>query len=181
VKWDLSAHAGAQARLEIVDGDDGGSFSWIGVTRIDPAVITVENFNNSANYDKALSFLADYLKVLAPANLREQSKPFLPAGPALPPREISESDRKTLDELVTGRIANFDSKNADAEKGKVVFKTHCAACHQIEGEGGLIGPQLTGIGFRGADRLAEDILDPNRKAGAIIHVVDARRFWSNNS
>ena len=171
VKWDLSAHVGAQARLEIVDGDDGGSFAWLGITRIDPAVISVKSFNKSANYDKALSFLADYLKVVAPADLREQLKPFLPAGPAPPPREIFESDRKILDELITGRIANFDSKNADSEKGKVVFKTHCAACHQIEGEGGLIGPQLTGIGSRGADRLAEDILDPNRNVDANFRIT----------
>jgi putative heme-binding domain-containing protein len=32
----------------------------------------------------------------------------------------------------------------------------------LKGKGGLVGPQLTGIGNRGAERLCEDILDPNR-------------------
>lgn len=35
-------------------------------------------------------------------------------------------------------------------------------CHQLDGKGGLVGPQLTGIGNRGVERLCEDILDPNR-------------------
>jgi putative heme-binding domain-containing protein len=32
----------------------------------------------------------------------------------------------------------------------------------VEKQGGLVGPQLDGIGNRGAERLSEDILDPNR-------------------
>jgi putative heme-binding domain-containing protein len=35
-------------------------------------------------------------------------------------------------------------------------------CHQVGGQGGLVGPQLDGIGARGVERLCEDILDPNR-------------------
>ena len=47
-------------------------------------------------------------------------------------------------------------------KGQAIFNTHCVSCHQVGGEGGLVGPQLDGIGTRGAERLCEDILDPNR-------------------
>ena len=39
---------------------------------------------------------------------------------------------------------------------------NCAACHQIDGKGGQVGPQLAGLSKRGVDRLVEDILDPNR-------------------
>jgi putative heme-binding domain-containing protein len=35
-------------------------------------------------------------------------------------------------------------------------------CHQLDKVGALVGPQLDGVGNRGADRLIEDILDPNR-------------------
>ena len=38
----------------------------------------------------------------------------------------------------------------------------CALPISIEGKGGVLGPQLDGIGGRGPDRLLEDILDPNR-------------------
>ncbi len=39
---------------------------------------------------------------------------------------------------------------------------YCAACHKKGDLGTLVGPQLDGISSRGAARLIEDILDPNR-------------------
>ena len=36
------------------------------------------------------------------------------------------------------------------------------ACHQVDGRGGAVGPQLAGLAKRGIDRLVEDVLDPNR-------------------
>jgi putative heme-binding domain-containing protein len=48
------------------------------------------------------------------------------------------------------------------ERGAGVFARNCAICHALEGQGGVLGPQLDGVGARGADRLLEDILDPNR-------------------
>src|SRR5262249_28281121 len=50
----------------------------------------------------------------------------------------------------------------DAKLGAAIFKTNCANCHQLGGEGAKVGPQLDGIGVRGLDRLLEDILDPSR-------------------
>ena len=47
---------------------------------------------------------------------------------------------------------------------------HCSTCHQIAGTGGLVGPQLDGIGNRGAERLCEDILDPNRNVDTHFQV-----------
>jgi len=42
------------------------------------------------------------------------------------------------------------------------FTKNCAICHQIDGKGAIVGPQLKGISKRGVDRVIEDILDPNR-------------------
>ncbi|WP_437185573.1 PVC-type heme-binding CxxCH protein [Planctomicrobium sp. SH668] len=53
-------------------------------------------------------------------------------------------------------------QNRSAEQGMKVFEARCAACHQVRGIGKVIGPQLDGVGNRGAERLFEDILDPNR-------------------
>jgi putative heme-binding domain-containing protein len=52
--------------------------------------------------------------------------------------------------------------SGDPKQGQVLFKIACAACHQVGGQGNIVGPQLDGIGGRGAERLIEDILDPNR-------------------
>jgi putative heme-binding domain-containing protein len=67
-----------------------------------------------------------------------------------------------IDRLIAARAAAFSPAKADASRGADVFARNCAVCHTIEGKGGLLGPQLDGIGGRGPDRLLEDILDPNR-------------------
>ena len=74
----------------------------------------------------------------------------------LPPADAAR------DQLIAGRRAAYNSSKASAAEGERVFQRACAACHQIDGQGGLVGPQLTGIGNRGLERLCEDILDPNR-------------------
>jgi putative heme-binding domain-containing protein len=70
-------------------------------------------------------------------------------------------DQRTR-ELVNQRLVKFSSSGASSEKGAALFKTHCSACHKIGEVGQKVGPQLDGIGQRGAERLLEDILDPNR-------------------
>lgn len=67
-----------------------------------------------------------------------------------------------LEEVLKGRLATFTRQRGNAEAGEQLFQTNCAACHRIGVKGNLVGPQLDGIGTRGAERLLEDILDPNR-------------------
>jgi putative heme-binding domain-containing protein len=44
-------------------------------------------------------------------------------------------------------------------------------CHSLDGQGATIGPQLDGVGGRGADRLVEDILDPSRNVDPAFRVT----------
>jgi putative heme-binding domain-containing protein len=69
-----------------------------------------------------------------------------------------EQRQKIIDE----RRALFASSEGLASAGEQIFKNNCAVCHTIDGQGGLVGPQLDGVGNRGADRILEDILDPSR-------------------
>ncbi len=66
------------------------------------------------------------------------------------------------EKLIVERRAGFVGATTDVRKGAELFNTTCAACHQVKGKGGLVGPQLDGIGNRGAERIFEDVLDPNR-------------------
>ncbi len=66
------------------------------------------------------------------------------------------------EKLIAARRSAQAGPGTDPVAGQKVFQTHCAPCHQVDGQGGLVGPQLTGIGNRGVERLCEDILDPNR-------------------
>jgi len=50
------------------------------------------------------------------------------------------------------------------ERGRKVFDNHCAKCHQFEGRGHDVGPNLDGAA-RDIEYLLANILDPNRVVG----------------
>jgi putative heme-binding domain-containing protein len=67
-----------------------------------------------------------------------------------------------VQKLIDQRRTAFDGKKANVSNGQQLYVKNCAVCHQIGGQGGVVGPQLDGIGGRGVERLCEDVLDPNR-------------------
>ncbi len=67
-----------------------------------------------------------------------------------------------IQHMIAERISDFDAQTASVNLGSVIFERFCSSCHQINNEGGNIGPQLDGIGNWGIDALTEKILDPNR-------------------
>jgi hypothetical protein len=46
------------------------------------------------------------------------------------------------------------------------YATSCAVCHAISGQGGKVGPDLTGIAARDRSDILLEILDPNRSVEA---------------
>jgi putative membrane-bound dehydrogenase-like protein len=52
----------------------------------------------------------------------------------------------------------------DATRGKTVFKTHCAACHRLDGEGSEVGPNLlAALPNKSGEDLLVSLFDPNRE------------------
>lgn len=78
-----------------------------------------------------------------------------------------------VQKLIEQRRGGFGSSKPSAVTGAQVFAKNCAVCHTIDGKGGLVGPQLEGIGGRGLERLLEDVLDPNRSVDVAFrtHVI----------
>jgi alcohol dehydrogenase (cytochrome c) len=64
--------------------------------------------------------------------------------------------------------AQQSSGTSGAAAGESLFfgKAGCAACHEVNGRGGVVGPELSGIGARPADTLREKILNPNGSPAA---------------
>lgn len=81
------------------------------------------------------------------------------------------AEDERLRQLLEQRRAGLAVARPEAALGAAVFEKNCAICHQIGGKGVRIGPQLDGIGARGAERLMEDILDPNRNLDPIFRVT----------
>ena len=52
-------------------------------------------------------------------------------------------------------------EKANRQQGKVLFQRSCMACHKLHGEGGLLGPDITGANRSNLDYLLDNILDPS--------------------
>ncbi len=53
-------------------------------------------------------------------------------------------------------------RKGNRDNGHRVFTKHCAACHQLYGEGTVVGPQLDGAVTRSVERLLEDVVTPDQ-------------------
>ncbi len=74
---------------------------------------------------------------------------------------------------------SFAAHPADLSAGQQLFTKNCRICHQVNGQGELVGPQLDGIGNRGLERLIEDVLTPHRNVdlafrSSILSLTDGR-------
>jgi len=52
-------------------------------------------------------------------------------------------------------------QRADLSHGRLLYKQACASCHRLYGDGGLIGPDITGSDRHNLDYLLLNILDPS--------------------
>jgi putative heme-binding domain-containing protein len=56
-------------------------------------------------------------------------------------------------------------KGANLPNGRSLFKNSCGQCHQLFGEGGNIGPDLTGSNRADLDYILENVTNPNALIG----------------
>ncbi len=75
-------------------------------------------------------------------------------------REATPDKRKHIAELKS-RLTSEVLAKANKKQGKLIFMGLCATCHTLNGEGGKIGPDLTGSGRDNLDYLLENIVDPS--------------------
>ena len=86
-------------------------------------------------------------------NIAERATQLMEAGGGLP-----DADRQKIIE----KLLPLVRAGGDVGKGKLVFTDQCAKCHQHQGEGSDIGPDLTGMASHRRDELLVHILDPSR-------------------
>jgi putative heme-binding domain-containing protein len=76
---------------------------------------------------------------------------------------VVPADRKKLIDAYAPAL----DRDGDPAKGKVVFKTNCATCHKLDGEGHEVGPDLRAtVPGKAKQDLLVAILDPNREVDA---------------
>jgi putative membrane-bound dehydrogenase-like protein len=75
----------------------------------------------------------------------------------------TDSDRKRVVREYLAAV----SRDGDRARGKAAFAKRCAACHQLEGVGHVVGPDLAAVTNKSPEFLLTSIFDPNQ-------VVDGR-------
>ncbi len=89
------------------------------------------------------------------------------------------ADKQKLIADFKARLTPAVLAKADLGKGRATFQIVCGACHTMYGNGGKIGPDLTGSGRANLDYLLENIIDPSAVLSAdfrmsIIRLKDDR-------
>jgi putative heme-binding domain-containing protein len=67
---------------------------------------------------------------------------------------------------IVNKLLPLAKEKGDPVRGKEVYTANCAVCHAINGQGGKVGPDLSGISARDRGEILIDILDPNRSVEA---------------
>jgi putative heme-binding domain-containing protein len=88
--------------------------------------------------------------------------------------KIAARARRILEQSQSGRrpeiVEQYRSALAaqgDVERGRAVFRKVCATCHQAEGVGHAIGPNLAAMQARGPEAILVNVLDPNREVNPL--------------
>ncbi|HEV8542352.1 MAG TPA: PVC-type heme-binding CxxCH protein [Verrucomicrobiae bacterium] len=76
-------------------------------------------------------------------------------------------------EEIVKKLMPLANEKGDPIIGKQIFATTCAVCHTFNGEGGKVGPDLSGIAAKGKSEILVDILDPNRSVEANYRLWNA--------
>jgi len=136
--------------------------------------------------DLALGTRRELLAALAGSPLLAESlikaleqKSIAPSELDAPTREaLSRLSDPTLKSRATAILARFAPPQrsaalaryqaalkleGDTKRGAALFDKHCQTCHQHQGRGHKVGPDLSGIAGRAPEALLVDILDPNRE------------------
>ena len=88
-------------------------------------------------------------------------------------RESAE-DKQQLIARLKSQLTPAALAKADARKGRAVFNQACAACHTLYGQGGALGPDLTGAGRDNLDYLLDNIADPSAVVNADFRMTVAK-------
>jgi putative heme-binding domain-containing protein len=83
------------------------------------------------------------------------------------------------------RLLSGDAlRKADPAKGKILFQQTCGSCHKMFGEGGNIGPDLTGSNRTNVNYILSNVLNPSEEIQddykmVVVTTRDGRTYSGN--
>jgi putative membrane-bound dehydrogenase-like protein len=86
----------------------------------------------------------------------------------------ASGDRAALARKWRGLLTTENLRTADVVNGRQLYVRHCASCHRLFGEGGDLGPDLTGSQRTNLEYLLENVLDPSAVVPREFRVTNVR-------
>jgi putative membrane-bound dehydrogenase-like protein len=86
---------------------------------------------------------------------------------------LLNSEQFSAVEQKTARFTALSAKAGDPAKGKALVAL-CQSCHMINGQGGLIGPNLSGAGAMGMEAVIRNIIEPNAAIEAAYRIFQVK-------
>ncbi len=116
-------------------------------------------FLDNIRTEALANFVSDPAERTALDTFSKKAPPALPTNFVIPK---GPGKNYTVDDVVF--LAKDGLHGRNFEQGKAMFtSTLCSACHHFNGEGGNVGPDITGSGSRYSIRdLLENIIDPSK-------------------
>jgi len=93
-------------------------------------------------------------------------------------RTTSAEKRAEIDRWKS-RMTVAELSKARLGRGRTIYQQTCAGCHKLYGEGGEVGPDLTGSGRGSLEYLLENVIDPGAVVAAeqrlsVVQLKDGR-------
>jgi putative membrane-bound dehydrogenase-like protein len=139
----------------------GGTAGWLAEYRVWDRARTADeirrDFDRSFEGEEKPPGLAHYFTGTNWSSMRASARveKTADAPPLLTPAEARELAAKF------DRFRALAEKPGDTAHGKALFTSTCMTCHNVAGEGGQIGPVLSGAGAMGTDAVLRALLTPN--------------------
>ncbi len=100
------------------------------------------------------------------------------------PIDALSADREALFQHYRDLFQEDAVAQADPHQGRATFERVCAACHKMYGEGGEIGPDITGSNRANLDYLLSNVLNPSEEIPegyqmVILTTRDGRTYSGN--
>ncbi len=133
-------------------------FNWFHRAAAHRGGMSFEGFLTNIR-DEAISTLTDEERTALASVLASKPRSVDPTE-ALAPRDFVR--KWTVDELVS--LVEVGQRGRSFERGRELFAAAaCFRCHRVRGEGGINGPDLTGVGGRfNARNLLESLIEPSK-------------------
>jgi putative membrane-bound dehydrogenase-like protein len=95
-----------------------------------------------------------------------------------------DPDQDRVHARYRGILTDAAIAGANLASGREVFQRTCGACHKLYGEGGTVGPDLTGSNRQNLDYLLANVLDPNADVAegyrmVVITTRDGQTYTGN--